>query len=598
MSNNRGDSESIYNRMSRRLVAESSELSEKFTQRLWGIRRSEDVLRAIKGLDEGLALETALEYFGEGKHYSVGIDGSMDYDERLETLLFYVNASAYSVPMEVSKNELKINLREISRVSGLSSYAVVPLWLEDLSYIFMDNEAAETEYDFRTSIERIPFALMTMAEIWTALNSAGMPDVKLILMDRSLYGTYTSALKDLRAMLRSGHSALTKVSTSNGSPSMLDISLATMIGPGFYLPKRAPYRIYDFIYQALNGKSESSIFGELGDEEAERLIKHLRKKDIDSGGELLDGTHIRESVKGYWKRVISACEYVARRAFETEENPLKIGDDTWLTIYDLNAINVFLLYELVNESIKNNILLIGITKDTTASEFIRSVIPYSKSVGLIKGQNLPGLANDKGFLTAFAAVNAERLRTPWRTMGYDSSFASMNGDPDASPVLAAARKSVSREKFFVKSYFQLREFATDPQMRSPVFTYDRPFMEKYDAGLVRRAEARTSNGVVSLEIFFEGESMSKIDNLILYLLLHSDNPEVLEAFGHNQLLYMADKQVKHEIKMVKEALKGIADFQLGSLARKERIFSISRRFRDIRAEIEKLREEAGKEIER
>ncbi len=597
MSNFRGNSESIYNKMSRRLVAESSELSDKFVQRLSGIRKSEEVLKAIKGLDESLAFETAVDYFGEGKYASVGIDGSMDYDERLETLLFYVNASAYSVPFEVSKSGVKISIREISRSVGLSSYAIVPLWLEDISDVFMGNEAAETEYDFHASIEKIPFALMTMAEIWTALNSARMPGVKLIFMDRPLYGTYTSALKDMRTMLRSGHSTLTNIRTAYGSPSMLDISLASMIGPGFYLPKRSPYQIYDFISQAINGKSESSILGELGDEEAKRLLKRLRKKDSESGGELLDGISIKESVKGYWKRVISACEYVARKAFETEEHPLKISDGSWLTIYDLNAVNVFLLFELVNESIKNKILLVGITKDTAASEFTRSVIPYSKSAGIIKGQNLPGLTNDKGFLTVLAAVNAERLKTPWRTLSYDSSFASMVGNPDATPVLGAARKFISREKFFVKSYFQLREFATDPQMRSPVFAYDRPFMEKYDAGQVRRAEARSLYGIVNLEIFFESDGTSKIDNLILYLLLHSDNPEVLEAFGHNQLLYMADKQVKYEIKMAKSALRGIADLQLGALARKERIFSISRRFRDIRAESERLREEAGKRNE-
>ncbi|MCL4344211.1 MAG: DNA double-strand break repair nuclease NurA [Nitrososphaerota archaeon] len=597
--------ESMYNRMSRKLVTESSELSDRFVQRLSGIRENSQVLTAVKGLDQALAFRTALEYFGKGEYTSVGIDGSMDYDERLETLLFYVNASAYSAPFLVSGDGIKVSIKEIRRSVGLSSYAAVPLWLEDLSDIFMNQEAAETEYDFHTSIEKIPFALMTMAEIWTALNSARTPGVKLIFMDRPLYGTYTSALKDLRVMLRSGISALTKIKTQYGSPSMLDMSLASIIGPGFSIPKRVPYQIYGLLSTLISrgSLSESSISEELAvsHEDAARLYKWISKKDAESGGELLDdsGTSslkVKDGVKNYWKRVISASEYVARKAFETDEHPLKVRGNAWLTIYELNAINVFLLFELVWESLKNRILLVGITKDTAASDFTRSLLPFSQSTGIIKGPYQLSFRNDRGFLTVLAAVNYEKLKTPWRTISYDSSFASMNGNQDSTPVLGAARKYISREKFFVKSYFQLRTFATDPQMRSPVFAYDRPFMEDYDLYFVKGTTARSRSGIVNVEIFFEGGGMNKIDNLLLYLLLSSDNPEVLEACGHNQLLYMADKQVKYEIKMAKNALKGIADLQLGALARKERIFSISRRFRDLRAESERLREEgAGRE---
>lgn len=600
LSNDERKYESIYNRMSRKLVTETSDLSDRFIKRLSGIRENAEVLNTIKGLDQSLAFESARKYFGDGKYTSVGIDGSMDYDERLETLLFYVNASAYSVPFTVTGEGVKVNIREISRSVGLSSYATVPLWLEDLSDIFMNQEAAETEYDFQASIEKIPFALMTMAEIWTALNSARTPGVRLIFMDRPLYGTYTSALKDLRIMLRSGISALTKIKTQYGSPSMLDMSLASIIGPGFNVPRRAPYQIYGLLSLLISSGSlsVSSIEEELAisHEDAARLFDWVSKKDAESGGELLDvsgasSLKVKSDVKNYWKRVISASEYVARKAFETDEHPLLIKDSSWLTIYELNAVNVFLLFELVWESLKNKILLVGITKDTAASDFTRSVLPFSQSEGIIRGPYLPSFRNDRGFLTVLAAVNAEKLKTPWRTISYDSSFASMNGNQDATPVLGAARKYISREKFFVKSYFQLRTFVTDPQMRSPVFVYDRPFMADYDSEFVKRTTAKSKPGIVDVEIFFEGRNINEIDNLLLYLLLFSDNPEVLEAYGHNQLLYMADKQVKYEIKMAKNALKGIADLQLGALSRKERIFSISRRFRDLRAESERLRGE-------
>jgi len=600
--NNKREYESAYGKMSRKLVTESSELSGRFMQRLNGIRENHEVLNSIRGLDHNLALETAIKYFGRGVHTAVGIDGSMDYDERLETLLFYVNASAYSAPLTVSENGVNVDIKEIKRTDNLSSYAAVPLWLEDLSEVFMDQVAAETEYDFHTFIEKIPFALMTMAEIWSALNSVRTPGIRLIFMDRPLYGTYTSALKDLRVILRSGVSLLTKVRTEYGQPSMLDISLASTIGPGMWIPNRIPYQIYGILKALIEGADSNSIAEKLGltNEELKKLGKKIEKKNKESNGELLDSSNngefkIKEEVKNYWERVRAASENIARNAFESDKHPLKVDDENWLTIYELNAVNVFLLYELVKEAVENKVLLVGITKDTTASDFTRSALPFSQSLGIIKGPLSPSFRNDRGFLTVMAAVNGEKLKTPWRTLSYDSSFTSMNGDIDHRPVLSAARKYISRERLFVKSYFQLRTFATDPQMRSPVFAYDRPFMEAFDLGFVKTVTARTRSGTVNLKIFFEENGISEIDNLVLYLLLCSDNPEVLEAYGHNQLLYMADKRVKYEIMMTKNALKGIADLQLGALARRERIFSISRRFRDIRAESERLREKGATE---
>ena len=62
--------------------------------------------------------------------------------------------------------------------------------------------------------------------------------------------------------------------------------------------------------------------------------------------------------------------------------------------------------------------------------------------------------------------------------------------------------------------------------------------------------------------------------------------------GHNQLLYLADKAVKNEVKMIRGLLRGVADLELGGLSRRQKIFTIARRFRDIRREVEGARERA------
>jgi hypothetical protein len=90
---------------------------------------------------------------------------------------------------------------------------------------------------------------------------------------------------------------------------------------------------------------------------------------------------------------------------------------------------------------------------------------------------------------------------------------------------------------------------------------------------------------------------SNLDDLVLLILSMCDNPEVLEAYGHNQLLYLADKLVKGEVQLMKGLLRGVVDLELTPLARREKVFSIARRFRDLRAESESARRQTSQTSE-
>lgn len=94
------------------------------------------------------------------------------------------------------------------------------------------------------------------------------------------------------------------------------------------------------------------------------------------------------------------------------------------------------------------------------------------------------------------------------------------------------------------------------------------------------------------------ERRSQVDDLVLLILSACDNPEVLEAYGHNQLLYLADKFVKREVQLMKGLLRGVVDLELTPLARKEKVFSIARRFRDLRAESESARRQTTQSPEK
>ena len=58
----------------------------------------------------------------------------MDFDERLQMILFYDNATAFSCPFFVG-DQIRFDLDSAHRESRLGASAAVPLWAEDLSNV-------------------------------------------------------------------------------------------------------------------------------------------------------------------------------------------------------------------------------------------------------------------------------------------------------------------------------------------------------------------------------------------------------------------------------------------------------------------------------
>jgi len=309
----------------------------------------------------------------------------------------------------------------------------------------------------------------------------------------------------------------------------------------------------------------------------------------------LESISLRDSAREFWPRIEEMTLALAERIFNpTPDIPhsLLLPDGSWLSVIDLNSLNLFLLQLVMAESLRRKILVIGVAKDTTSTDFTRSALPLAlhESQGASK---IPGLKSDKALLTIISTLNADKVNPPWRTISYDATHTTMIMDEEKTQ-LRAARQLVSRERFFVRQYFQLRSFARDSEIRSPVFLFDRPFNPDYDGPMVSDAEAIERHEPTTLSLFMEPEGKrSKLDDLCLLVLSKCDNREVLEAYGHNQLLYLADKFVKYEVTMTKGLLRGVVDLELTPLARKQKVFSIARRFRDLRAESESARRTAA-----
>ena len=135
------------------LSRQTSDLIEKFEGRARSFSRRSDLARLAIPADARGAERTAQEFFGRGEHVATGIDGSMDFDERLQMILFYANATAYSCPFTVG-SRIAFDLESARRDSRLGASAAVPLWAEDLSSVV--SSEPEIDIKLKQSMERIP----------------------------------------------------------------------------------------------------------------------------------------------------------------------------------------------------------------------------------------------------------------------------------------------------------------------------------------------------------------------------------------------------------------------------------------------------------
>lgn len=485
---------------------------------------------------------------------------------------------------------VSVDLNGVSRDMQLSASAAIPLWVEDLLNV-SQGLSVSFEYEIRRMAESIPIAVMTMAEITLALNAVEDHRVRLLLLDRPLSGTHPPLSRDVRAILRRRSSALTKLETSKGRVRLIDLWMASILGSGdLYVPTRRPYTPFALLKELIV-RREMSIDEicealKISREGARKAIRYINRRERELGDEILDeldgGVRLRDDALNYWHRVYEASIVVSDRMFKGDDYPLRV-EDSWLTSQDLNTVNLFLLYELIRRCKAGNVLLIGIAKDTEASELLRSVVPFMVHRGILRSEEpLPAMRSNRGFLSLLSSLNYGLVETPWRTPCYDSCFTTMvYSKPEE---FKPARKIVSREALFIRVNFQLRSLKTEEAVRSMVFMYDRPFNPRFDK-LGEPLKVAHDGSTLVVRPVFETGNGSLLDDLTLYMLSLMDNPEVIEAFGYNQLLYLADKAVKTEVKLMKSSLRAVAELELAPLASRRRMFTF-RSYRELRRILE------------
>ncbi|MGE5633999.1 MAG: hypothetical protein ACM3VV_02090, partial [Deltaproteobacteria bacterium] len=232
------------------------------------------------------------------------------------------------------------------------------------------------------------------------------------------------------------------------------------------------------------------------------------------------------------------------------------GKKEWLTTLDLSFLTLFTFYLLIEECLKNNILLIGITKDTAAQEFKNHLVPICLNNNIWSNQEIlqedfDKLPNSDRMLLQFLSnLNYDKINLPWGLIEYDSAF--VMAIPDFKKregyVSGANKNKITPSQLFLRSFIQLEHSNRDRRLRSNVLAIDRLVHPDFDL-------ASSDNSIefnhyynsierIKFLLFKDKNHVNEIQNLLLFLLKSMSCGNIGETFGYNRALFVADKIAK------------------------------------------------------
>ncbi len=276
----------------------------------------------------------------------------------------------------------------------------------------------------------------------------------------------------------------------------------------------------------------------------------------------------------------------------------KDGKEHWLTTLDIAFLTLFALQMLMEECWKKHILLVGITKDTSAHDFKRQLVPIMIQEGLLKTklntEALRELPNtDRMILQSASIFNSDKVSPPWSLIEYDSAFRTMQPTGVKGYVSGAIRNKISLERAFLKTYVQLSQAKSDPMLRSNVLLIDRLVYPKFDC----KPESTVSflnelsdgtKELMDILLFRDKSVPNALQNLTLTMLINMAPVNIPEAFGHNKPLFIADKIAKWNYSQFKSVVDTTAAWILNNHKLRKFIFYMCT-FRERRSQIEQTR---------
>jgi len=370
----------------------------------------------VSNFDPDRASETAERMFGTTTAKFAAVDGSEDQKLVSGLAVFWGGAYAATGTIEFRKGQapkVKYATGFIERGKGVSS--CIPVYVDRVSEV---DQAVMTEQDRgQTTVSKamteqavvdnstIASWIMTFSEYYLAYQIAKNKEADIILLDRSLSTTLNSLTYDTSRRSRWVSEGAIHGYEVDGVPidkNDMGYGRHHIVNPGLTLPPaRGDYIRYALVLhmqQAGKPLGIDQICRGLGiktDDRRKRALNFL-EKSVHEGYLIKSGETYAPNplYLRSWQRVTKLVEDIGGQFFEgVSANPMRIkkkDGDHWITTQDLAFLTLYCMEMLVEECWSNNVLLIGITKDTTARDFKGHLAPVCGNDGIwnVDGEKL------------------------------------------------------------------------------------------------------------------------------------------------------------------------------------------------------------------
>jgi hypothetical protein len=563
--------------------------------------------------------ETALKMFANERIKFAAVDGSEDQKLLGGLAVFWAGSYAATGSITFYKDQgprLEYDTGFVERGQGLAS--CVPIYVDSLPEV--DPQSTLSKSGRQVTISKplteestvdnstIANWIMLFSEIYLGYLLAKSNEYKIILLDRSLSGTFSNLIYDTaKRPLWKRQCAIFGLEIDNVRIDEQELAYGRYHTPNLdgLLPPRGDYLRYSTIFllqkrsKALGLTEIASELNYTNKDQLTRLTRYVNMSTkegylLESDGKYFPNPRYANS----WNRLRKLVELFGVRFFSSSiGNPLRITDGVeprWMTTLDLAFLCLFALNLLIEECQHNRILLLGITKDTTARDFISHLIPVCLSQGIWKQRVEHVATTDRMLLQATSMFHHSELPVPWSTIEYDTAFQTIVPDFQQREgyVSGAVRNRIIIEQRFVKSYIQLDKARSDDQFRSNVLFIDR-LHHDFEKPPTLRFKHEYASAVEDIRpILWDSNSLTnEVQQLVMVTLKAMTQQSLPEVFGHNKPLYIADKIVKEQRDRAAEIVKATGHWLVTHPKLRKFSFYMNT-FRARRSEVESARSRA------
>jgi len=542
-------------------------------------------------------LRLTKNFFRRDEIKFVAVDGTCYKHQLTDYMVFFGAAYAIRGSLNLISYPPKIKYERFSAEEDVSMVAYVPIPFAELNEILEENLEFVSSDNNKIDLSSIHVLLMQLAEIYllySLVKRSAIESPKLLLWDHSISSVLVST--DVGILDEAGQPKIKLIGYSElGRPLMVQDVIIAFSHPWndeLNVPAPKEFRMYNFIIKKTYEKSPISLddISKSAGIPKNRILEKLQESRklkgyiIQKRDELVGKTEVerpiliydaeRESIsfnpvfRGSWNFTITVFEHICRKLFKEKDPEALIfrkitesGErECWLTPNDLRFLIAVGVRALIEECWKQQILLVGIVKDSSSKYFTRNFIGVMSHIGIyhiedkLKNISLPW--TDRTLLELLPYIDDELL-APWSTIEFDSIFMTLHleKDPDGNIEIHGVRgEATNPERVALRS---LAQFYINKSKVSPltghVIFLDRisfPFEDKNFWGDVTIETERL--GKIK-PIFYKKENT--VQKIMIFLLEELTKNLFPEVIGYPDPLHKADWGAKSILRKVKPIIE-------------------------------------------